>query len=332
MRAALILLCTLVFVGFWRPAPAEAARRSKSTSSAARAARAEALVTEGKGRFQQGDFAGAHARFLAALSAQPGHPTALFNAALSARKAGLFEASRTAYAQLVSAHPEDLDAMWGLAEAERSLGRVDSARAAYEHILQTGLRPGREELFERARNALALLALMPSTPSSSSSSSAGDELPSLGDVVAVEVVRARAGRARDEDDDDASSLDDRVRALASPSSDRIVPPAASVPPCRARDELAVGERALDDNDGATAMLAFRRALACDLDSVAPLWGLSRSFDLLGSPDEGQRHAVLYVVAAERTPRASDVDDEVLAAARARAGTRGARSGQASAVP
>ena len=67
-------------------------------------------------------------------------------------------------------------------------------------------------------------------------------------------------------------------------------------PCNADVLLATGEGALQAADPRAAVVAFRRARACDPTRSAPLWGLSRALDALGARQQGKHHAALYVAA------------------------------------
>lgn len=121
-----------------------------SSSSAPGAADAAGLVAAGKTAFAAGDHVAAHRLFQAATAADPTHPTALYNAALAARKAGLLVEAGEAYRALLQRTPDDLDAIYGLAEVERGLGHVDSARALYERFIAGEQRPARAALRDRA--------------------------------------------------------------------------------------------------------------------------------------------------------------------------------------
>jgi hypothetical protein len=139
-------------------------------------------------------------------------------------------------------------------------------------------------------------------------------VPFLGDALVVRSLVDEAGAAGATGHPVALSLLERAHAVDESDPLRTLRPSA----CRLNDELARGERALEAGDAAEAVVAFRRALACDGGRVAPLWGLSRAFDVAGARGQGRRHAALYVAAAERAPPPPDVDEAVLFAARLRA--------------
>lgn len=290
-------------------------------------------MAEGRAHFQRGDFALAHDRFRAALAADPGHPTALFNAALAARKGGLLVPARAAYVELLAAHPEDLDVVWGLAEVERGLGHVDAARALYARIVGEEQRPGRDELLDRARAVLRELAVpsLPSSPSSLSlpgvdsasvatapapraapatppggraASSAAPSLPSLGDALAATALLEAADRLRAIDADGAGLLAARAQAveLASAAAPPAVLRSLAVARCPVDEDVARGERALAAGAVGEALAAFRRAHACDAARPEPLWGLSRAFDASGDRAQGRRLAARYVAACEAAAR------------------------------
>lgn len=119
---------------------------------------ADDLVMAGKAAFKAGDHAGAYRHFKAAADAAPAHPTALYNAALSARKAGLMVEAGDAYRELLRRDPKDLDVVFGLAEVEKVLGHGDAARALYARFIAEEQRPERAELRARAAAALASIA------------------------------------------------------------------------------------------------------------------------------------------------------------------------------
>ena len=125
----------------------------------------EAIIVDGKARFRAGDFKGAYRRFLTVANERPSHPNARFNAALSARKAGLMDEASIQYRQLVKDTPSDLDAVFGLAEVERALGNVEAARGHYTRYLAEEQRAERAELRQRAEEGLAALpSAMAPTP------------------------------------------------------------------------------------------------------------------------------------------------------------------------
>jgi len=131
------------------------------TWAATPAESAAAKVADGKAAFAAGDHAAAYKAFLEAAKLDPKHPTAMFNAALSARKAGLMREAGDAYRAVLARDPKDLDVVFGLAEVERTLGNADAARALYTRYLAEEKRPERQELRGRAESGLA--ALPPTT-------------------------------------------------------------------------------------------------------------------------------------------------------------------------
>ena len=118
---------------------------------------ASALVEEGKALFRSRDYPAAFAKFRAAADLDRTHPTALYNAALAARKGGLLEEARGAYVDLLELHKDDLDAVYGLAETQRALAHFDEARALYERYVREEKRPERAELVEKSKAELAAL-------------------------------------------------------------------------------------------------------------------------------------------------------------------------------
>ncbi len=130
-------------------------------------ASADALVADGKVAFRAGDTARAYALFRAAADKAPNHPTALYNAALSARKAGMFAEAGEAYRALMAKDSGDLDVVYGLAEVERAQGHGDEARALYERYLRDEHRPERADLVNKAKAALAALPVPAPAPSPS---------------------------------------------------------------------------------------------------------------------------------------------------------------------
>jgi hypothetical protein len=185
--------------------------------------RAERLVQQGVALYQKGDARGAYRRFLAAFEADAAHPTALFNAALAARKAGLLDEARSALILLLSLHPGDLDVHFGLGEVERTLGHPQAARAAYARVVEDARLPLRDELRERAFAALRILAEAEQRQDQATPAHAGEVVPAFGDIVFIE----RANAQENDDDDD----DDRSRARrAGEVKRRRHPPVAPVSP------------------------------------------------------------------------------------------------------
>lgn len=138
------------------------------------AARAAALVEEGKALYRDKNYVGAFTRFRAAADADPENATALYNAALAARKAGLQEEARTAYVDLLKRAPDDLDAVYGLAEVERALDHKEAARALYERFVRDEKRAERQELVARATAVLATLPAAPAIASPTANAAAQD--------------------------------------------------------------------------------------------------------------------------------------------------------------
>ena len=130
--------------------------------------RADDLVADGKRLYADGDMVGAFERFRAAADLDDNHPTALYNAALAARKAGLLEQAAVAYRGVLARDANDLDVVFGLAEVERALGNVEVARALYIRWLRDEQRGDREALRVRAQAGLDALpvAVAPMTPPS----------------------------------------------------------------------------------------------------------------------------------------------------------------------
>jgi tetratricopeptide (TPR) repeat protein len=215
-------------VGAAAPAAAERAPASAPSSSAASAERsleassttasttgasspaggagptADDLVAEGKHAFVAGDHAAARARFDAAVLIDPRHPTALFNAALAARKAGLLDDARAAYAALFGEHPDDLDVVWGFAEVERGLGHPEAARALYARVIAEEHRPHRADALAAARAALAAL---PSSSSSSSPSPSSEQREVASRAFERGLALAKDGKASEA----AAAYDDAAR-------------------------------------------------------------------------------------------------------------------------
>ncbi|MDP2344715.1 MAG: tetratricopeptide repeat protein [Deltaproteobacteria bacterium] len=171
-------------------------------SSAARAdkkADAVVLVDEGKVFFKAKDYGPAFAKFRAAADLDSTHPTALYNAALAARKGGLLAEAAVAYADLLKLHPDDLDAVYGLAETQRALSHYDEARGLYERYVRDEKRAERQELVEKSKAALGALPTDVPKAATPSLERAAADVPAAAVVATVsDAAKARAQELFDE--------------------------------------------------------------------------------------------------------------------------------------
>ena len=306
-------------------APSAPSVPSVPTASPAHRQQAQRLFEEGLALARQEQHGDAAARFVAAATRDPARVDAWLKAGLAFRRAGVLDDAVKAYGRAID-HPgatadQRLDGTYGLAESHRLRGDVDTALSLFTRYIDGETRPAEARFVERARAQVAeltarqLAAATPPaaptpvpTPTPVAVAVAAPAVPaapvpaptvafdSVLDAAVAGALVAEAERRQGQNDvDGAASRRARARAVAIGGGPDTSPPTAPQP-CDADALLAKGEGALQAADPRTAVVAFRRARACDPTRAAPLWGLSRALDALGARQQGKHHAALYVAA------------------------------------
>lgn len=279
-------------------------------------------------------FADAAQQFALVVEHSPGRSDALLKLALMRRKLASYPEARAAYTSALSSTSstaeQKLDALYGLAETARLAGDRTEALALFQRYVSEEKRESEAKFVARAREHLAALSSTPSPPATPATTTPATTTPAttvastppatttpaatvalttppavaasfVDDALRQELL-ARAGVLDGRGDGKAAAaLRAQAASLTSPQAAPSTSTATT--PCDADRLLADGEIALANGNAAVALVAFRRARVCAPTRAAPLWGLSRAFDVVGAKKQGRHLAAKYAEsdASDRDP-------------------------------